>query len=143
VHVRRFTPPDVRASQTKDLRRADKLGLPPAKTRSAYGNAPAVQRAVRVSRLVLTVFVVLQIADGLITFGAVQAFGPSAEGNPVLQTWIQLLGPGVTLLAAKTFACGAAALLYSAGHNKTLAALTTLLICLGVGPWLALLGTLS
>ena len=95
------------------------------------------------SRFVLTVFIILQVADGLITFDAVRVFGPAAEGNPVLQTWIQLLGPGVTLLAAKTLACAGAALLYFTGRDRTLIALTTLLVSLGVGPWLALLGSLS
>ena len=95
------------------------------------------------SRFVLTVFVVLQIADGLITFGAVRVFGPAAEGNPVLQTWMHLLGPGVTLVTAKVVACAGAALLYTAGRERTLIALTTLVLSLGVGPWLALLRTLS
>ena len=90
----------------------------------------------------LTIFVVLQIADGLITFGAVRVYGPLAEGNPVLQTWIQLLGPGVALLAFKTMACAGAALLYYVGRNRTLIVLTTLLVGLGVGPWLALLRNL-
>ncbi|HEX6464098.1 MAG TPA: hypothetical protein VFZ98_06590 [Vicinamibacterales bacterium] len=91
------------------------------------------------SRFVLTIFVILQVADGLITFGAVRVFGPVAEGNPVLQTWILLVGPGVALLAAKTLACAGATLLYWAGRERTLVALTTLLVSLGVGPWLALL----
>lgn len=90
----------------------------------------------------LTIFVVLQIADGLITFGAVRVYGPVAEGNPVLQTWIQLLGPGVTLLTFKAIACAGAALLYVVGRDRILIALTTLLVFLGVGPWLALLRNL-
>ena len=90
----------------------------------------------------LTIFVVLQIADGLITFGAVRVYGPLAEGNPVLQTWIQLLGPGVTLVTFKAIACAGAALLYIVGRDRTLIALTTLLVFLGVGPWLALLRNL-
>ena len=94
------------------------------------------------SRFVLTIFIVLQIADGLITFGAVRVYGPLAEGNPVLQTWIQLIGPGVTLLAFKTIACAGAVLLYYVGRNRTLIVLTTLLVSLGVGPWLALLRNL-
>jgi type IV secretory pathway VirB6-like protein len=95
------------------------------------------------SRFILTVFVVLQLADGLITFSAVQLFGPAAEGNPVLQTWIQLLGPGAALLGAKMVACGGAVLLYTFGREKTLVALTALLAWQGVGPWLALLRQLS
>ena len=73
------------------------------------------------------------------TFGVVRVFGPAAEGNPVLQTWIQLLGPGITLLAAKTMACAAAFLLYWVGRDRTLIALTTLVVSLAVGPWLAVL----
>lgn len=95
------------------------------------------------SRFVLAIFVILQVADGLITFGAVRVFGPAAEGNPVLQTWIWLLGPGITLLTAKTVACAGAGLLYFAGRERTLIVLTTLLVFLGVGPWLALLRDLS
>ena len=95
------------------------------------------------SRLILTLFVVLQVADGLITFGAVQVFGPVAEGNPVLQTWMHLLGPGLTLITAKTIACAGAALLHCSGRERTLIALTTLLVSLGVVPWLALLHGLS
>ena len=95
------------------------------------------------SRFVLTIFVVLQVTDGLITFGAVRVFGPGAEANPVLQTWIQLLGPGFTLLTAKMVACAGAALLYFAGRERTLAALTTLVVSVGVGPWLVVLHDLS
>jgi Na+/melibiose symporter-like transporter len=109
----------------------------------ATGNSRESDGLVGSSRFVLTVFVILQVADGLITFGAVRLFGPAAEGNFVLQTWIQLLGPGATLLAAKTMACAGAALLYFTGRNRTLIALTTLLASVGVGPWLVLLRGLS
>jgi hypothetical protein len=98
---------------------------------------------VRSSRFVLTIFVILQVADGLMTFGAVRVFGPGAEANPVLRTWMQLFGPGVTLLTAKTVACAGAVLLYSAGRERTLVALTSLVVSLGVGPWLAILRDLS
>lgn len=93
--------------------------------------------------LVLTIFVILQVADGLITFGAVRVFGLGAEANPVLQTWMQLLGPGITLLTAKTVACAGAVLLYCAGRERTLIALTTLVVSLAVGPWLAVLHDFS
>ena len=98
---------------------------------------------VRIGRLVLALFVVLQIADGLMTFGAVRIFGTGAEANPILETWIQLAGPGVTLFAAKSIACGAAALLYVTDRQKTLVALTGVLLCCAIVPWLALLATLG
>jgi hypothetical protein len=105
------------------------------------GNSYAAWVRVRLGRLTLAVFVVLQIADGLMTFGAVQIFGTAAEGNPILETWIQLAGPGATLLGAKGIACGGAAVLYACGRKKTLAALTVGLLAGAVVPWLALLAT--
>lgn len=95
------------------------------------------------SRFVLTIFVILQVADGLMTFGAVRVFGPVAEANPVLQTWMHLLGPGVTLLTAKTVACAGAVLLYCVGRERTLLALTSLVVSLAIGPWLAVLRDFS
>jgi hypothetical protein len=95
------------------------------------------------SRFVLTVFVVLQVADGLITFDAVRLFGPGAEANPDLHTWMHLLGPVDTLLTAKKEALAVAYLLYFAGRERTLVALTGLVVSLGVGPWLAVLRDLS
>jgi type IV secretory pathway VirB6-like protein len=94
---------------------------------------------VHLGRTTFAIFVVLQIADGLMTFGAVRIFGTGAEGNPILATWIQVAGPGVTLLAAKASACGLAAVLYRHGRQKTLAVLTGGLLCAAVGPWLAVL----
>jgi hypothetical protein len=107
------------------------------------GSGREEQSTVGSSRFVLTIFVVLQVADGLITFDAVRLFGPGAEANPVLQTWMHLLGPGVTLLTAKTVACAGAVLLYCAGRERTLVALTSLVVSLGVGPWLAVLRDFS
>jgi len=107
------------------------------------GNSYAARVRVRLGRLTLAVFVVLQIADGLMTFGAVRIFGTAAEGNPILETWIQLAGPGATLLGAKGIACGGAAVLYACGRQKTLAALTGVLLAGAVVPWLALLATVQ
>lgn len=107
------------------------------------GHRNALQDRVRLGRIVFIVFVILQIADGLMTFGAVQIFGSRAEGNPILATWIQLAGPAVTLFAAKATACGLAAFLYRIGCQKALAALTGLLLCAAVAPWLAVLAGIS
>jgi hypothetical protein len=96
---------------------------------------------VRIGRLTLALFVVLQAADGLITFGAVRIFGTAAEGNPILETWIQLAGPGAALLGAKGIACGGAVLLYVLGRQRTLAALTGVLLAYGILPWLVLLAS--
>jgi len=91
------------------------------------------------ARLVLLVFVVLQAADGLITYGAVSVFGPSAEGNPLLETWMHIAGPGPALLGAKLLACACGVLLYWLGVRRTLAALTAFYVFAGIGPWLHVL----
>jgi hypothetical protein len=94
---------------------------------------------VRLARAVLAVFIALQLADGLITFAAVQIFGPAAEGNPILVTWIGVGGPATTLLMAKGVSCALAVLLYSAGRFKTLGALTVVMLVCAIGPWLSVL----
>jgi hypothetical protein len=90
-------------------------------------------------RLVLTVFVVLQVADGLITYSAVSIFGSGAEGNPLIGTWMHLAGPGPALFGAKLLACGCGAILHVLGIRRTLAALTAFYMVAAVGPWLHIL----
>jgi hypothetical protein len=90
-------------------------------------------------RLVFAIFIVLQIADGLITYGAVSVFGNVAEGNPLIQTWFHLIGPGPTLFGAKLLACRCGAVLHAIGVRRTLAALTGLYLLVAVGPWLRIL----
>ena len=56
-------------------------------------------------RLWLALFVMLQMADGVLTYAAVERFGASAEGNPLLATWILMAGAAPALLGAKLMAC--------------------------------------
>lgn len=91
----------------------------------------------RVSRLVLLLFLAVQLLDGLFTYVAVSAVGPHAEGNVLLKTWIVLAGPGPTLLVAKLVAAGAGIFVYYQGMHRLLAALTVLYAVAAIGPWLA------
>src|SRR4051794_41912045 len=84
---------------------------------------------------VLAVFIVLQLADGLITFQAVALFGPAAEGNPLLVGWIALGGAGPALLGAKLVACDCAGLLYQGGCLRVIAGLVTVDLFLALRPW--------
>lgn len=92
-----------------------------------------------VGRLVFAVFVVLQVADGLITYGAISIFGSGAEGNPLLKTWIHVAGAGPALFGAKLLACGCGAILYTLGTSRALAGLTVLYVLAAIGPWLHIL----
>lgn len=96
----------------------------------------------RIARTILAVFFVLQLADGLITFAAVQIFGPGAEGNPLLAAWIGVAGAATPLVMAKGVSCVLATFLYSAGRLKTLGALTAITLLCAVGPWLTVLNAI-
>jgi hypothetical protein len=89
-----------------------------------------------VARLTLAIFIVFQIADGLMTYGAIGIFGFAAEGNPLLATWMLLAGAGPALFGAKLIACGCALVLYTLERHKVLAALTTFYFFAAVWPWL-------
>jgi hypothetical protein len=86
-------------------------------------------------RLWLVIFVLLQFADGVFTYAAVDRFGPSAEGNPILATWIVVTGAVPAVLGAKLLACACGGVLYAAGVHRVLAGLSTLYLFAAVLPW--------
>lgn len=88
------------------------------------------------TRLMFTVFVVLQAADGWLTYHAVAIFGSSAEGNPILATWMHLAGLGPALVGAKLLAVGCGAVLYATGVHAALGGLTALYLFGAIVPWL-------
>ena len=87
-------------------------------------------------RLWLVLFVLLQLADGVLTYAAVERFGAAAEGNPILATWILITGAAPALIGAKLIACGCGAVLYCAGVHHVLAGLSALYFYAAVMPWL-------
>lgn len=91
------------------------------------------------ARLVFAVFVVFQVADGLMTYAAVTIFGTAAEGNPILVTWIHLAGAGPALFGAKAVACACGGVLYALGVHRALGVLTAFYLVAAVGPWLHVL----
>jgi hypothetical protein len=91
------------------------------------------------ARLMLAIFVVFQISDGLLTYAAVQVFGIHAEGNPLLVTWMHLAGPAQTLFGAKLLACGCGVILYALGVSRILALLTLFYLGAAIVPWLSVL----
>ncbi|HEX8028074.1 MAG TPA: DUF5658 family protein [Vicinamibacterales bacterium] len=87
-------------------------------------------------RLWLAIFVVMQMADGVLTYAAVDRFGAVAEGNPIIATWITLTGALPALLGAKVLACACGGVLYAAGVHRILAGLTAFYLLAAVMPWL-------
>jgi hypothetical protein len=94
-------------------------------------------------RLWLAIFIVLQLADGMLTYAAIDRFGASAEGNPILVTWIMLTGAAPALLGAKLMACACGAVLYVAGVHRVLAGLSALYLFAAVMPWLQIFSQLG
>ena len=94
-------------------------------------------------RLWLVLFVLLQLADGVLTYAAVERFGTAAEGNPILATWILITGAAPALIGAKLIACGCGAVLYFAGVHRVLAALSALYFFAAVVPWLQIFSQLG
>jgi hypothetical protein len=88
------------------------------------------------SRLTLLLFLTFQVADGAITYAAASIFGPHAEGNPILSTWMLIAGIGPTLVVAKLLACGCGLFLYYRRGHLVLAALTVSYAFGAVLPWL-------
>jgi hypothetical protein len=95
----------------------------------------------RLSRLVLLLFLVAQVADGVFTYVAVTALGPGVERNFVLSIWMVIVGPAPTLLVAKGVAVAAGVLVYRHGLHTVLAGLTALYATMAVGPWIHIFAT--
>jgi Domain of unknown function (DUF5658) len=94
-------------------------------------------------RLWLVFFVLLQLADGVLTYAAVERFGTAAEGNPILATWIVITGTAPALIGAKLIACACGAVLYAAGVHRVLAGLSALYFFAAVVPWLQIFSQLG
>ena len=93
-------------------------------------------------RLTLLVFLALQLADGVLTYQATSVFGTVAEGNPILTTWMHIVGIGPTLVAAKLVACGCGVFIYTRRSHFVLGALTVSYTFGAVLPWLHTLSSL-
>lgn len=71
------------------------------------------------------------------TYAAIQQFGVVAEANPLLATWVALVGAPPAIVGAKLLASGCGVVLYHCGMRHVLFALTLLYAGAAVGPWLA------
>ena len=87
-------------------------------------------------RLILIVFLLTQVFDGILTYVAVAWLGVVGEGNLLLATAMKLAGTGPALLGAKGLAAGCGLLLYTRGLHGVLGALTGLYILAAIAPWL-------
>ena len=91
------------------------------------------------SGFILALFLVTQAWDGIFTYAVVRADGVVAEGNVLLATWMQLVGPEPALLGAKLLAACCGVMLYARGIRRTLACLTVFYVLAAILPWLFVL----
>lgn len=94
-----------------------------------------------VPRLVLLLYLVAQVYDGLFTYVAVRALGVEVEGNAFLASWMTVFGPAPTLIVAKLTAAASGILVYARNLNGILAGLTGLYLAAAIGPWMYVYAT--
>jgi hypothetical protein len=108
----------------------------PAVFRDPAGGGVRSARVVVGTRIVLLLFLVVQVFDGLFTYVAVDALGIAAEGNRLLAAAMNGFGAMPTLVVAKLVAAAGGLLLYLRGWHRVLAMVTTLYALAAIGPWL-------
>jgi uncharacterized membrane protein len=84
-------------------------------------------------------FVVAQLCDGVLTYIGIRTFGLDIEANPIISWYIEALGAGTALMAAKGLAIACATLLYRFAHYRTIGALTAMYFTMAIRPWVSLL----
>jgi hypothetical protein len=107
--------------------------------RATVVRRPARIEDVKQGPLVLTIFIVIQLLDGSLTYWGVTRFGIQLEMNQLLAATMTEIGPAAALLAAKGLACGCGILLYVNAYLRPLAAVAGLCLGLAVVPWLFLI----
>ena len=107
------------------------------KPRNLAGTTLAVRAGVRPTpRLILLVFLLMQVFDGVLTYTAVAVLGVVNEGNLLLATAMHVAGAGPALFGAKTIAAGCGLILYARGFHGILGLLTGLYMVGAIAPWL-------
>ncbi len=106
-------------------------------SRGIPGTRLAIHLTLRPSPgLILTVFFVAQVFDGLLTYAAVAVLGVAGEGNALLAAGMAAVGTGPTLVVAKTVASACGLWLHVQGCYAVLGALTGLYLFGAITPWL-------
>lgn len=89
--------------------------------------------------IVFGIFLISQVLDALFTYGGVNRLGVDVEMNLLLAHGMRMVGPGLTLTAAKLVACLCGLFLYSTARHRTLAVAAGLSIGVAVVPWCVVL----
>jgi len=90
--------------------------------------------------LPLMLFVVVQIADGVLTHLGIVRFGVGAEANPLLVHSMMSIGSTSTLMVAKSVAIAGGGVLHVHAYYLLLAMITVGYVFATVLPWALILG---
>jgi uncharacterized protein DUF5658 len=110
--------------------------------RSSKASARTASVCWREATIVLIIFTIAQVADGLLTYWGVTTLGIHVEGNGLLAAGMHAIGPFGALLSAKLLACVCGYVLYQTASHKPLAIMAGLYIGVAITPWLLVLGGL-
>jgi hypothetical protein len=84
--------------------------------------------------VVIVIFLVAQLLDGIFTYLGVMTFGVS-EGNPLIAHYMHSVGVGPSLAMAKMVAVAGALVLHLLAFHRVLGLLTILYLSLAILPW--------
>jgi len=117
--------PRIRALDLASHTPVDSDGTTTSLRRSAstFGNA------------VFVVFALVQLADGLLTYFGIIAFGTSIEANPLIEWSVAAFGAGTALVGAKTVAVACAMVLHLTARHYIMGALTIAYLITAIWPW--------
>ena len=115
-----------------------------ADARSVFGTAvpkvwSAPPRRPLFGDVVLVVFLLSQVFDGVFTYLGVITFGPRIEANPLIAILMRHLGHGAALTAAKIIAGCLGIGLHLRGTHAAVAVLAVFYVGVAVLPWAVIL----
>ena len=83
----------------------------------------------------LALFAAVQVADGVMTFSAVERYGSAIEGNPLLAFAMGAYGAAPALVGAKMLAIALAVVLHVRTRHAAVAVLTAAYVFAALAPW--------
>ncbi len=86
-------------------------------------------------KIIVAIFVVAQILDGLLTYHDLNTWGLNIEANPLVAWGISMMGIGLGLGAAKIIASVSGLFLYRHRFHNLVALLAAIYLIFAVMPW--------
>jgi hypothetical protein len=84
-------------------------------------------------------FVVVQIADGFLTYRGITIFGVGIEANPLVAWCVSTFGVALSLIAIKLFAVTCGSVLHLNTMHGAVGVLTLVVLAAAVWPWTGVL----